>query len=240
MDDDERGIAWHVLSHGWSVIALPEEGEWPGWVYSVGLWHTFGVPEVCLFGLRVADMHHWVNEVGERVRAGLVPRPDTVVDDLLDGYPLVVRPVHPSWHLDLFAFGVGFYRRPVPVVQLVWPELRSTGRQPSLWLPKADHPPNLWTRLHQFVDSPFPGASADSLVLGSRRVIDGSAPVAGVVHGTDGSWCFLDASGRPSLGLVHLRHVLAGYPYVCDFADLPLGYAAWQEPDGNWSRSQVE
>jgi uncharacterized protein DUF4262 len=240
MDDYQRDIAWHVLRHGWSVVALPEEGEWPGWVYSVGLWHTFGVPEVCLFGLRVADMHHWVNQVGERVRAGLVPRPDTVLDDVVDGYPLVMRPVDPSWQLDLFAFGLDFNRRPVPVVQLVWPELRSVGRQPSLWLPKDDHPPSLWTRLDQFVDSPFPGAAADSLVLGSSRVIDGSAPVAGVVHGMDGSWSFLDGSGRPSLGLVHLRHVLAGHPYVCDFADLPPGYAAWQEPDGNWSRSQVE
>lgn len=240
MDDYERDIAWHVQSHGWSVVAVPEEGELPGWVYSVGMWHTLRAPEVCVFGLRVADMHHWVNQVGERVRAGLALRPDTVIDDVLDGYPLVVRPVHPSWRLDLFAFGLDFYGRMSPVVQLVWPELRSVGRQPSLWLPKDDHPPNLWTRLDELVDSPFPGAAVDSLVVGSRRVIDGSAPVTGVVHGADGSWWFLDAPGRAELGKVHLRHVVADHPYVCDFADLPLGHAAWQAPDGNWRRSRVE
>jgi hypothetical protein len=241
MDDYERNIAWQVQSHGWSVVALSEEGEWPGWVYSVGLWHSFGVPEVCMFGLRVQDMHSWVNQVGDRVRAGLELRPETAIDGVLDRYSLVVRPVHPSWYRDLFAFGLDFYRHPpLPVVQLVWPEVRSDGRQPSLWLPKDDHPPSLWTRLDQLVDSPFPGLAADSLVVGSRQVIDGKAAVAGIVHGTDGSWCFLDESGRPELGMVHLSHVLAGYPYVCDFADLPPGFAAWQESDGNWSRTRVE
>lgn len=241
MDDYVRDIAWHVQSHGWSVVALPEDGELPGWVYSVGMGHTMRAPEVCMFGLRVTDMHYWVNRVGDRVRDGLSLRPGTAIDGVLDGYPLAVQPVHPSWYADLFAYGMEFYRRPLPsMVQLVWPELRSAGRQPSLWLPKDDHPPSLWTRLDQLVESPFPGAPADSLVIGSRRVIDGVAPVAGVVHGVDGSWCFLDDSGRPDLGMVHLKHVVADFPYVCDFADLPLGYAAWQRPDGNWSRERVE
>jgi hypothetical protein len=240
MDDYLRDIAWHVQGHGWSVVALPEEGEFPGWAYSVGMWHTMRAPEVCMFGLRVADMHQWVNQVGDLVRAGLSLRPGMSLDGVLDGYPLVVQPVHPSWHADLFAYGLEFHRSAPPFVQLVWPELRSAGRQPSLWLPKDDHPPSLWTRLDQLVDSPFPGAPADSLVIGSRRVIDGVAPVAGVVHGSDGSWCFLDGSGRPDLGMVHLSHVVAGFPYVCDFADLPLGHAAWLRPDGNWSRERVE
>jgi hypothetical protein len=239
MDDYVRDIAWHVRSHGWSVVALPPEAEFPGWAYSIGMSHTMGAPEVCVFGLPVADMHRWVNQVGERVRDGLSLRPGVTIDGVLAGHSLTVRPVHPSWHADLFAYGLEFYRCSVPMVQLVWPAL-SADPQPSLWLPKDDHPPSLWTRLDQLVDSPFPGAPADSMVLGSRRVIDGIAPVCGVVHGVDGSWCFLDGSGRPELGMVHLRHVVADYPYVCDFADLPLGHAAWQEPDGNWSRGRLE
>jgi hypothetical protein len=241
MDEYLRDIAWHVESHGWSVVALPEEGESPGWAYSVGMWHTLRAPEVCLFGLRVADMHHWLNRVGDLVGNGLSLRPGAAVEGVLDGAALTVRPVHPSWYADLFAYGLEYYRNsPVPMVQLEWPERRSVGRQPSLWLPKDDHPPSLWTRLDVLVDSPFPGAAADSLVVGSRRVIDGSAPVAGVVHGADGSWCFLDDSGRPQLAMVHLSHIVTDHPYVCDFADLPPGYAAWQEADGNWSRSKVE
>jgi hypothetical protein len=253
-DDYELDIAWHVQSHGWSVVALPEEHGLPGWAYTVGMWHTLGAPELCMFGLRVRDMHHWLNKVGDRVRAGLRLRPGAVLDDVLDGHSLVVRPVHESWHADLFAFGLDFHgRRVLPVVQLVWPELSqgdaqpsqggaqpSQGdAQPSLWLPKDDHPPTLWTRVNELVESPFPGTAADSLVIGSRRVIDGSAPVAGVVHGTDGSWSFLDTTGRAETGTVHLRHVVAGHPYVSDFADLPPGFAAWRQPDGNWRRVPI-
>jgi hypothetical protein len=239
-DNHERDIAWHVESHGWSVVALPEEHGLPGWAYTVGMWHTLGVPEVCVFGLRVRDMHRRLNEVGARVRAGLRLQPGAVVDDVLPGPPLVVRPVHESWHEDLFPFAIDFYGRPpLPVVQLEWPPVDDADRQPSLWLPKDDHPPSLWTRVNDLIDSPFPGVTVDSLVCGSRAVIDGTAPVAGVVHETDGSWSFLDASGRAEVGMVHLRHLVAGHPYVRDFADLPPGYAAWQQPDGNWARTPV-
>jgi hypothetical protein len=238
-DDYERDIAWHVQSHGWSVVALPEEHGLPGWAYTVGIWHTLGMPELCVFGLRVRDMHHWLNEVGARVRAGLRPGPGTVVDNVLDGGPVVVRPVHETWHVDLFAFALDFYRRPPPVVQLVWSHVGAADRQPSLWLPKEDHPPNLWTRVTELVDSPFPGVAVDALVVGSRRVIEGSAPVAGVVHAADGSWSFLDSPGLGEVDMVHLRHLVAGFPYLSDFADLPRGYEAWRQPDGNWSRSPV-
>jgi Domain of unknown function (DUF4262) len=235
MDHYLRDIAWHVQSHGWSVVALPEDGELPGWAYSVGLWHTLWAPEVCVFGLPVVEMHRLLNRVGDLVRQGLELRLGTVVD----GYQVTVRPVHPSWHADLFAYGLDFQRGPLPVVQLVWPELGATGAQPSLWLPKDDHPPSLWTRLDQLADPPFPGTVAESMVVGSRGVIDGVARVSGVIHGVDGSWCFVDDSGVPELGMVHLKNVVADNPYVCDFADLPLGYAAWQEPDGNWSREKM-
>jgi hypothetical protein len=254
--DYERDVAWHVRSHGWSVIALPEEHELPGWAYSVGLRHSVGAPEVCMFGLRVGDMHTWLNAVGERVRDGLELRPGTLVHDVLDGHPLLVRPVHPSWHADLFAFAVDFYRQPpLPMVQLIWPDrhglfpwepgagARCQRDQPSLWLPKDDHPPSLWTRLTDLADPPFPGVTGDSLVLGSRSVIDGSAPVAGIVHTAEGSWEFLDGepvTSASDVGMVHLRHLVSGHPHVRDFADLPRGFVAWQEPDGNWSRSPVE
>lgn len=233
LDDYARDIGWHVQSHGWSVVALPAEHELPGWAYTVGLWHTLGAPEVCMFGLRVRDMHTWLNAVGDRVRSGLALSAGQVLDDVLAG--AVVRPVHPSWHADLFAFGLDFYRgAPPPVLQLVWRDSPADA-QPALWLPKDDHPPNLWTRLTDLVESPFPGVPVDALVVGSPRVIDGTAPVAGVVHTRTGDWEFLDARGTTERGVIHLRHLVAGHPHVRHFADLPRGFAAWQEEDGNWS-----
>lgn len=95
----------------------------------------------------------WVEEAATRLCATGPAEPD----GLLDGHPLMVRPVDPGRHRPLFGSAVGFYMRvPVPVVQLVWPdaggrrpweEAASSGcrAQPRLRLPVAAHPPGVRT-----------------------------------------------------------------------------------------------
>jgi hypothetical protein len=251
----ERNMAWQVQEHGWSVVAVAAEHELPGWAYSVGIAHTSGAPEVCMFGLRGRDMHVWLNAVGQQVRAGQPLRMDEERLGVLDGFPVVVRPVHPSWCAELFALALDFYRGSPPrMAQLIWPDRhgvfpwqpgagqRCRSHQPWLWLPRDDHPPGPWTRLASLSVSPFPDAPIDELVQGSRRVISGEAPIAGIVHTAEGHWQFLDSRGAEDLGdlgMVHLRHLVADHPHIRDFADLPRGHAAWLEPDGNWSRRPV-
>jgi len=244
----DLNMVWHVAEHGWSVVAVAEELEVPGWVYSVGLWHTVRSPEVCMFGLRGRDMHAWVNAVGQQVRAGQPLAAGEQRLGVLDGFPVVARPVHPSWHDELLTLAVDFYRATVPAMQLIWPDRhgrfpwepgageRCRTHQPRLWLPREDHPPDLWTRLAELADSPFPDTGGDELVVGSARVISGEAPIAGIVHTSDGRWEFRDGRAAGDVGLVHLRHLVSGHPHISDFADLPRGHAAWREPDGNWSR----
>lgn len=243
LDEYDRITAVHVKEHGWSVTAVAADHESPGWVYSVGMWHTMGTSEVSMFGLRVQDMHHWVNEVGALGRS---LRPGELIHGVLPGHPLMVRPVDDSWFPDLFGFAMDFYRHPpVPMVQLVWPDRhgvfpwepgsRCRVEQPSLWLPRDDHPPGVWTRVTEAVESPFPGVEVDSLVLGSVEVISGAAAVTGVVHTAAGAWEFLGGASE-DVGLVHLRHLVVEQPHIRDFADLPRGYVACQEADGNWSR----
>ncbi|HWM06006.1 MAG TPA: DUF4262 domain-containing protein [Actinophytocola sp.] len=249
LDPRELNLVWQVQEHGWSVVAVAEEPELPGWAYTVGLRHLSGGPEACMFGLRGRDMHAWLNAVGQQVRTGQPLRSGQVRLGVLDGFPVAVRPVHPSWYADLFGFALGFYREPAPMTQLIWPDRqgrfpwqrgageRCRTHQPWLWLPKDDHPPGLWTRLVDLATSPFPDTAIDELVVGSKRVISGEARIVGIVHTHDGRWEFHD--GEPAAGeidLVHLRHLVSDHPHIRDFADLPPGHAARQEPDGNWSR----
>lgn len=251
-DDYDRNLAWHVQDHGWSVVAIAEEHELPGWTYSVGMWHTMRSPEVCMFGLRLPDMHAWVNTTGAQIRAGAPLAANSPLDGVLAGFPLMVRPVDYSWYPDLFGLALNFYRRPpLPIMQLIWPDRhgvfpwepgageRCRTHQPRLWLPKDDHPPSLWTRLNELMDSPFPGVAIDELVPASRCVIEGEAPIAGIVHTHQGQWRFLSAA-PDELGFVHLRHLVSDHPHIRDFADMPRGYEAWEEPDGNWSRTSLE
>ncbi|WP_176930657.1 DUF4262 domain-containing protein [Actinacidiphila guanduensis] len=145
-------IAQSVTDHGWHVMGVGAGDEAPAdWAYSIGLWHTLRSPEVCVFGLPIPVGMPIVNSAGDGIRGGRPLEPDQRRDDVLNGYEVAVRPVHPSWYLDFFGAGVDFCQAPPwPVTQLFWPD--KSGRfpwedgvdhycrrsQPLLWIQKSD------------------------------------------------------------------------------------------------------
>ncbi|MEV8098200.1 DUF4262 domain-containing protein [Kitasatospora sp. NPDC085879] len=147
----------HVRKHGWHVVGVGGGAEVPDWAFTVGLWHSYRIPEVAMFGLELHGLMHWVGDAAARLRDGAPTEPGTLLPDVIEGYELRLQPVDDSWHRPLFGTAVGFYRwTPVPVVQLIWPdrehrwpsdEQASPGcrAQPSLWLPVHDHPQGVWT-----------------------------------------------------------------------------------------------
>ncbi|WP_369184705.1 DUF4262 domain-containing protein [Streptomyces sp. Y1] len=147
----------HVREYGWHVVGVGGGGEVPDWAFTVGLWHSFRLPEVVMAGLELQGMMHWLNDAAALLRDGAPTAPGTLLPDVIEGYRLRIEPVDPSWHGPLFGTAVGFYRHaPVPFVQLVWPDRehrwpadeRATPgcrAQPSLHLPVTDHPEGAWT-----------------------------------------------------------------------------------------------
>ena len=131
----------------------------PDWAYTIGLWHSFRVPELSMFGLDVEDMVGWLDEAAGLVTRGLRPEPGDVVPGVLEGFLLQVRPVDTSWYEGLFGQLLGFYGGPVPMLQLVWPDKK--GRlpweegvgarchewQPQLWIPVAQHTVGPWQEI---------------------------------------------------------------------------------------------
>ncbi|MFF7993253.1 DUF4262 domain-containing protein [Kitasatospora xanthocidica] len=147
----------HVREYGWHVVGVGGGGEVPDWAFTVGLWHSYRLPEVAMFGLEAHGLMHWVGEAAARLRDGAPTAPGTLLPGVIEDYEVRLEPVDGSWYRPLFGTAVGFYRRTeVPVVQLVWPDREhrwpSDGRatpgcraQPSLWLPVDEHPPGVWT-----------------------------------------------------------------------------------------------
>jgi hypothetical protein len=145
-------IAQSVTDYGWHVMGVGAGDDAPAdWSYSIGLWHTLRSPEVCVFGLRMDVGMPVVNAAGTGIRGGLPLAPDQRRGDVLNGYDVAVRPVHPSWYWDFFGAGIDFYQSPpLPITQLFWPD--KAGRfpweeevddycrtsQPLLWVPKDD------------------------------------------------------------------------------------------------------
>jgi hypothetical protein len=155
-----RIITGHIGRIGWAVQGVPGDEQWPSWAYSIGLWHTFRVPELALFGLSLPNMAAIINALGCRVADGGT----IAADDRIEGVcpcTFAIRPVHDSWRTtSLFAVSdtiYGYLRSAYQ--QVIWPdrhgslpwepgfEARFEGLQPLLWLPRDDHLPSAWTRI---------------------------------------------------------------------------------------------
>src|SRR5437762_13167787 len=68
-------IMGHIGRVGWAVQAIPRDEQCPPWASSIGLRHTYGVPELALFGLSLPNMAAMINEIG-RLSAGRAPVAD--------------------------------------------------------------------------------------------------------------------------------------------------------------------
>lgn len=147
-----------VEAHGWSVIMVPAGDEGPGFAYTIGLWHTHGVPELAMFGLDIQTMHVLLNALGRKAAAGVVLENGTERRDILEGRPVILKAVDLRWYREFFGGAISFYQRPpFPVLQAVWPD--ADGRflwqpgadkqyqqsQPQLWVKPTEHPPGIWT-----------------------------------------------------------------------------------------------
>jgi len=153
-------IADRVRRNGWAVPTVFGDETGPPWAYTVGIWHTYGGPELAMFGGPVEGMMGIINSIGRRIAEGAMVGVGDQLDDAC-GYPLAIRPVHLSWRMtSMFAVSDSFYGWVRPAcLQVVWPDRGSRfpwepgfdpafeGDQPFLWLPRDDHPPGSWTRL---------------------------------------------------------------------------------------------
>lgn len=251
-DDGDRKVMRDVKEYGWHLVAIPDEPQTSGWVFSVGMWHTLGSPELVVFGMGAGHAANAINEVGEHVRAGRWIGPDVVFDDVLAESRLVTfRAAHPSWYGPMFGYATWFGRRPpLPVAQIVWADPQGrfpwdadvdqeyTFRQPSLWIPADKHPQGPWSGTLIEGAWPFPDPP-DTAAFTTKRIAFEDHPVLLVVHDADGSWQFLDGQDvtQGDVALVHLAHVVGANLAVTELADLPKGWEAERQAEGGtWTR----
>lgn len=157
-DTPDQKVVGDVETHGWSIslIASPD-GLLPHWAFSIGLIHSFGVPNITMVGLDPRGMGHWINNVGERLRAGLRIKDGDTLDGVIDGYTLLVRQVAEGWSESMFGWCRWFAQQPEPpMYQLVWPDAQHRMPwddeategcrigQARLWLPPSEHPTGMW------------------------------------------------------------------------------------------------
>ena len=138
INDYERAVLRNVANFGWHCTSVyPRQGAdaTPTFSYSTGLYQTFGVSELILFGLPGRTAHALFGILVERLREGRPIALDQPCDDLIDGYPCAFVPVPRDRYDDYVYSALWFYAEvQFPLHQVVWPD--SQGRFP--WHERAD------------------------------------------------------------------------------------------------------
>lgn len=146
----DRDILDAVASRGFLVVSASPRTSGPNWAFSIGLFHSFGHPELLVFGLPVEAMQSILGNLGERIRDGAVFRDGFVSSEVLGGCDVTFRAVARRWYPFVLGFANWFYRsRPFPVLQLLWPNRKHE----FPW----DHSPSIDSRAVQpllFLEAP--------------------------------------------------------------------------------------
>ncbi|MFC5750461.1 DUF4262 domain-containing protein [Actinomadura rugatobispora] len=148
-----------IHEHGWQVMMIPTDDVGPGWAFTIGLWHTHGIPELAMFGLDIYDMKDGLNGLAERALKGRPVKAGQLRHEVIDNHPVMLKAVDLRWYRTFFGSAIMFYRRPpFPLLQVVWPDhdgffpwqpesdVPYRRLQPQLWLTPTAHPKGVWTQ----------------------------------------------------------------------------------------------
>jgi hypothetical protein len=124
---DDASIAQSVQEYGWHALAVEGEGDNPSFIYTIGLAHTFGHPELVVLGLGPRVGHRLLADMVDDIKGGRAYEAGQRYGGVLAGVDVAVRSVHPTQHAILLGYAMGFYRlysRPelLSARQVFWPD----------------------------------------------------------------------------------------------------------------------
>ena len=125
LDDRDRQVINDIAAQGWHVVDSAADNLGLGWSFSVGLYQSFGHPEVVVFGLGAELGRRVVTTIAEAVKAGGSFKPGKDYADLLPRCACVFEPVQPRWQPWALGYARWYYRSDeFPALQCIWPDKR--------------------------------------------------------------------------------------------------------------------
>lgn len=113
-----------IETYGWHVMLIRGDEE-PGFLFTVGLWHSFRHPEILLFApsLDPAGMTGRLQPLAQRVSEGETFTADQPYENLFGRFDGLFRPVDRRWYPWFLGTAMAFYGgTDFPVLQLFWPD----------------------------------------------------------------------------------------------------------------------
>lgn len=123
MNDHVQQVIEDIQQYGWHVVLVMAEGDLPAFGYTIGLYHSYGHPEIILVGLERETIHKILNTIGGDVKQGGTFEAHTESDAVLKGYRVAFRPMAKQWYYEYLGVAINYYEGvEFPVLQCVWPD----------------------------------------------------------------------------------------------------------------------
>lgn len=111
----------NIDEYGWHVINVLEDDQGPSFSYSIGLYKSFGHPEVIFIGLKIELAHLLINNIGESIREGFIYENDKFYTDILDNYKCRMLKVDEYYYNKYVGRGLAYYNASFPLFQCIYP-----------------------------------------------------------------------------------------------------------------------
>jgi hypothetical protein len=142
-----------IQKEGFHIVGVfpREQEEGPNWAFSIGLFYSYGHPEVIIMGLPLKTCMSVVSHIGKQVKAGMHYAVEETYDDILeDPYKCAFKQVVPSQYRDHVGCALWFYDPDrFPLLQCFWADeecrfpwndgckAQVKSSQPLLFVPKG-------------------------------------------------------------------------------------------------------
>jgi len=233
----EKKIISDVEKYGFQVAHVESDGYSPSFSYTIGLFKTYGYPELICFGLNQDLLHSVLWSGKELLDKQSAPDQRIGYPDFIGDYDIRLLTVNKSWYRYYFGYGIWFNAgQGFPALQIVWPDKQALYPWQdgfnSNW--KAGQP-----LLDRNLDFKF-REERNVAVFTTRQVLDGT-PILRVIHEADGEWQFLcdTTYDVADLRVVALEELVELDLTITELFQLNYGWEATREAIGEkWQEEE--
>ena len=121
-DASEQKVIDDIATHGWHGVHIAADEVGPGYSFTIGAYHSFGLPEFLIMGLPQATGQQILDLALDAVRSGAISDFTQTTDTLLEGHPCAFVRVPVSQYRDYVGYARWYYRgNDFTLYQIVWP-----------------------------------------------------------------------------------------------------------------------
>lgn len=147
LDEHEKRFVENIREHGWFGTHVAEGENEPRFSYTTGFWLGLQMPELVIFSLPTELSHQIFWSFYNDLSSGRKYTIGAPIAEMIEGYPVILKPVLKDHYPDHFGWSRWFYRGdkfevnqivfPDKSGQFPWDDGASDGfkaTQPHLWL----------------------------------------------------------------------------------------------------------